>query len=127
MNEIKACGIIICALIVCVIFKNLKNEYALLIRIAIAVSVFTVSLGIFYPALTFISEISKNTAINAYIPILFKALGIAFAVEITSDICKDAGENALSERISFFGKAEIIVLTLPLIKNLFELTQGLLK
>ena len=127
MNEIKVCGIVLCALIICVVFKNLKSEYSLLIRILVTIGIFALSLSIFYPVLTYISEISRNTSISAYMPILFKALGIAFTVQTTADICKDTGETALAERICFFGKAEILVISLPLIKNLFELTEVLLK
>ena len=127
MSEIKACGIVLCALVICVVFKNLKVEYSLFIRILVTIGIFAVSLSIFYPVLTYITEISKGTSIYSYIPILFKALGIAFAVQITADICKDSGEEALAERICFFGKAEILVISLPLIKNLFKLTEVLLK
>ena len=127
MNELKACGIIVCALIDCVVFKNLKSEFSLFVRIIITISVFSVSLGLMYPIFTYIEEISKNTTINSYLPILMKALGIAFSVQITSDICKDAGESAMSERILLFGKAEILVISLPLIKALFVLSEELLK
>lgn len=127
MNEIKACGIVLCALVICVVFKNLKSEYSLLIRLIISISVFSVSLSIFYPVLSFIDGIAKNSTIHQYIPMLFKALGIAFVVQITADICKDAQENSLAERICLFGKAQILVISLPLIKNLFQLTEELLK
>ncbi len=127
MNEIKLCGIIFCALIICVIFKNIRQEYSLFIRIGITCLVTTISVVILYPIFSFIDKIAKNTIIYNYIPILIKALGLAFAVQITSDVCADAQENALAERISLFGKAEILVLSLPLIKNLFELCESLMK
>ena len=125
MTEIKACGIVLCALAVCIVFKNLQNEYSLFIRLIITVSITVASLSIIYPVLSYIDEIAKETVIYSYIPILIKSLGIAFAVQITSDICKDAGEVGLSDRISFFGRAEILVISLPLIKSLFELCERL--
>ena len=127
MNEIKACGIVLCALIVCVIFKRIKEEYSLLIRIVVAASVFTVSISVLYPVLTYISDISEKTPIKAYIPTLFKALGIAFSVQITADICKDAGEGSLAEKITLFGRAEILIISLPLVKSLFTLAESLLE
>ena len=127
INEIKACGIVICALVVCVIFKRIKDEYSLFIRIAVTSSIFIASMGILYPVLVYITEISKDTPIQAYVSTLVKALGIAFTVQITADICKDAGEGSLAEKITLFGKAEILVISLPLIKSLFVLTEKLLK
>ena len=108
-------------------FKNLKSEYSLLVRIVVTVSVFSVSLSLIYPVLSYIEKISSNSEIYKYMPTLMKALGVAFVVEITADICNDAQESTLADRITFLGKAEILVLSLPLLKSLFELSEGLLK
>ncbi|MBQ8545905.1 MAG: stage III sporulation AC/AD family protein [Clostridia bacterium] len=121
------CGIILCALVVCIVFKNLHAEYSLFIRIGITCFTTIATLAIFYPVLSFIEEISRNTAVYNYIPTLIKALGIAFAVQITADVCNDAQEGSLANRIILFGKAEILVLSLPLIKNLFSLCENLIK
>lgn len=126
MNELKMCGLVLCALIVCIVFKNLKSEFSLLIRITITVGVSIISLALIEPLFSFIDEISKSTAVYGYLPTLVKALGIALAVQITSDICKDAGEGALSERIELFGKAQILLLSIPLIKNLFKLCEAII-
>lgn len=126
MNEIRMCGIILCALIVCVVFKNIKQEYSLFIRIVITVFISVISISALYPILSFLDEISKNTPVYQYIPALIKALGIAFAVHITADVCVDAQENALAERIALFGKAEILVISLPLIKDLFKLCENII-
>ena len=63
--------------------------------------------------------------IYSYLPTLIKALSIAFRVQITRDACNDAQENGLGEKIAFFGKMEIMVISLPLIKNVFELCKNL--
>ena len=126
MNELKMCGLVLCALIVCIVFKNLKSEFSLLIRISITVGFSIISLALIEPLFYFIYEISKSTAVYGYLPTLIKALGIALAVQITSDICKDAGEGALSERIELFGKAQILLLSIPLIKNLFKLCEAII-
>ena len=126
MNEIKMCGFVLCALIICVVFKNLKSEYSLLIRLVITVSVSIASFIIIEPLLSFIDEISKNTAVYNYFPTLIKALGIALTVQITSDICKDAGEISLGERIELFGKVEILLISIPLVKNIFKLCEAII-
>lgn len=126
MNELKMCGLVLCALIVCIIFKNIKSEYSLLVRIAVTVMVSILSLALITPLFNFIDEISQNTVIYNYLPILIKALGIALLVQITADICTDAGEISLGERIELFGKVQILVISIPLIKNLFALCQGII-
>ena len=127
MNEIKICGLVLCGLVVCVIFKNIRQEYSLFVRIGITCLVTIVSISIFYPILSFIENAAKGTPTYEYIPTLIKALGIAFIVQITADVCNDANENALAERISFFGKAQILIISLPLVKNLFKICENLMK
>ncbi|MGM9645985.1 MAG: SpoIIIAC/SpoIIIAD family protein [Eubacteriales bacterium] len=127
MEDIKVCGIVLCALCVCIVFKNIKSEYSLFIRLAITVSITLIALSALYPVLLYINEISSDTSVSKYLPTMIKALGVAVAVEITSDICKDAGENAIAERVSLFGRAEILILAIPMIKDLFSLCDNLLR
>ena len=125
MEIIKACGIIICVVCKCVIFNCLKPEYSLFIRLLITIGAGLLSLSIFHPILKFINEISNGTKIQEYFPVLLKALGISMLVEITSDICKDSGEGAMAQRIEIIGKAEIIYLCVPLIKDILQLCESI--
>lgn len=127
MNDFKLCGIVVCGVVLCSVFKGIKNEYSIFIRIGITALVTILSLALFIPILSYIDEITENTAIHKYIPTLIKILGIALISELTTDICIDANENGIASKISLFAKAEILVLTLPLIKSLLDTCQGLLK
>lgn len=126
MELIKVCGIILCVLCICVIFKNIKSEYSLFIRLLITVGTGIISLAVFFPILKFAEEIAMGTKISTYLPVLVKALGIAITVQITSDICKDSGEGAIAQRVEMLGKAEIIIISVPLIKNLLSICNELL-
>lgn len=127
MEGLKIYGIVICALCACVLFKNMHSEYSLFIRLGITVGVGIFTIVVINPVLTYISEISNGTQIEKHLPSLVKSLGIACAVQITADVCKDAGEEALASRISLFGQAEIIILSLPVIKSLFELCLNIMR
>ena len=126
MSEFKMCGIVLCGVILCSIFKELKTEYSLFLRIGITILVIGFSLALFIPIFEYIDEITLNTEIHTYLPILIKILGIAMITELTSDICIDANEHGLANKISLFSKAEILLLTLPLIKKLFDICRELL-
>ena len=123
MSDLKLCGIIICCIVLTSIFKGIKSEYSLFIRIAITFGVSILSLTIFAPILEYIEEITKGTKIYEYLPALIKILGIAIITELTSDICNDFGESGIASRVSLFARAEILALTLPLIKELFSICQ----
>ena len=126
MSEIKICGLILCVLVVSAFFKQLRSEYSLILRIFATILVTYLSITAISPLLDYINEITKDTAVNKYLPVLLKSLGISLVIHLTADICNDAGETSLAEKITLFGKMEILVLSLPLIKELFNLAQGML-
>lgn len=127
MSDLKLCGIIICCVILSNIFKNIKSEYSLFIRISITISVSIISLSMFLPIFEYIENITKGTKLYEYLPPLIKILGIAIISELTADICNDAGESGIASKVSLVAKAEILILTLPLIRELFKLCQNLVK
>lgn len=57
---------------------------------------------------------------------LLKICGIAMIAEFASDICRDAGENALAHRIDVGIKIGIVVLALPATVQIMERIAGLL-
>ena len=127
MELVKVCGIVICAISVCMIFKNMRADYTLFVRLLITIGISIVSISVLYPLFKVINEISTGTEINKYIPVLIKALGIALTVQITADICRDCSESAIAERVELFGKAEILVLCIPLITDLISLCKEIAK
>ena len=120
------CGAVICVLSICVIFKGMKSEYSLFIRLLVTVGAALISLAVFYPILKFLEDIASGTQIQKYFPILIKALGIALLTQITSDICNDSGEGAIASRVEAIGKAEIILLCIPLIKEIMLLCEDIM-
>ena len=126
MSEFKLCGIVICGVVLCVVFKSIKSEYSLFIRLALTVLICMASFTLFIPILTYIEEISQNTYFHTYFPILIKILGIGIITELTSEICIDANEASIASKIGLFAKVEILVLTLPLLKSLLNMCNELL-
>lgn len=61
-----------------------------------------------------------------YMPVV-KAVGIAAAVHIAAAICKDAGQSALAVKLELAGGIAALLVCLPLLQNLVELTGNLLQ
>ena len=52
---------------------------------------------------------------------LWKALGIGMIGQFTAEVCRDAGEPVLAGRVEFFAKVEIVLLSLPLVRQILSL------
>lgn len=125
MTTVKLCGIAIVAVMLIVTLKQLKPEFAVPVTIISSVIVFIVGLACLSPVIEYINGI-LNAEIGEYMTVLMKSLGIALLTQITSDICRDAGETSVAAKVEFAGKAEILVLSLPLLTKLLELSRDLL-
>lgn len=126
MNDFKICGIVLLSVILCCIFKNLKQEFSIFIRLGITILISTVSFTLIHPVITYIEKISQGTAMQTYFPVLIKILGIAVIAELTMDSCIDMGETGIANKVAIFAKAEILILTLPLITALLDMCLELL-
>ena len=123
-------GICILAVTGCIIALNLKGtvpQYALAVTL---LSGTIILISVCTPIPHIIDEINRLTVLSGvkeeYARILFKAVGICFVSQISSDICRDAGEGKKKKKIELAGKVIIIVLALPLMDEILETAKLLL-
>ena len=121
---IKYCGAAICALIAIIILKGQKSEFAGIVSLAAAVLFFGAAAAEFYPTLKLMRGLIEGTSFESYLGTLTKALGITLAVQFSAELCRDAGESAIASKLELVGKAEIILLCLPLLRELIGLAAG---
>lgn len=101
--------------------KSIKQEYSLwiLLGAGIFLSVFVAGkLEAIVEELRFLQTYVSNY--GPYVKLLLKIIGITYLAEISADLCKDAGANALASQIELFGKLSILVLCMPVMTSLLE-------
>ncbi len=126
MTVLKYCGLALLSLSIIMVIYEFKPRLAKLAAITIGIYMLSAAWANIYPSIKLISEYVENTPLGEYTSTLLKALGAALAVEITADACRDAGEATLASRIEMIGKAELLLLALPLISKLIDIAKGLL-
>lgn len=127
MEIIKIIGIGFLTLIITIIFKEYKKEYAIYsVLIGGAIIIFY-SMGTIKSIIEFIEELSSNSNYNnVFITLLLKITGISILTEYAVSICKDAGENAIANKIDFGGKIIVISLSIPVISTTLDTLTKLL-
>lgn len=101
--------------------KSIKQEYSLwiLLGAGIFLSVFVAGkLEVIVEELRFLQTYVSDY--GPYVKLLLKIIGITYLAEISADLCKDAGANALASQIELFGKLSILVLCMPVMTSLLE-------
>lgn len=122
MEILKIIGVGLISLIIVVILKQYKPDFAIYISILAGILILMFVMDKLGNVVTMLANIqSKVSTNNQFLVILLKVTGIAFLTEYASSICKDAGESAIATKIDLGGKILIISISIPIIQSLLEL------
>ena len=102
-------------------FRGEKPEYATYIGLA-------VSIILFWYCLRQVENVAAQFArikgylegTEGYLSILFKVIGITYICEFSSDICRDAGYQAVAGQIEILGKLTVMFAGLPILFAVIE-------
>lgn len=122
MEILQIVGLGIIATILIVIVKQSKPEFGILISIAAEVMIFTLII----PQLVYVVDTIKGLSSRADIDIsyfntIIKIIGMAYLVEFSSQVSRDAGQDSIAMKIELGGKVLIMVLAIPILLALMDL------
>jgi len=118
----KIIGIGLIGLIIIVIIKQYRPEFAIYVSMIAGVLILAYSIEKLTGIINLLQSISNKTYINkSFLGILLKITGIAFITEFAVSICSDAGEKAIASKIEIGSKVVIIAMSIPIITSLLEL------
>lgn len=109
----------------CIIIKNLNSSFALPTRFAGILILYGAIILFISPLVEYLGKIMGNTVSEENIELVLKVLSIAYITQITSDICRDCGENTFASGVDTIGKIEIIILSIPLIDEVIRMSEEL--
>lgn len=121
MDIFKIISFAFVALFMIIIIRQDKPNYALFISLVASVLILIFLL----PNITMIIKLIKDFTFKSqldfiYIDVVFKVIGISFLATLCSEICRDAGENALAKHVELAGKVLILILSIPILTAVFE-------
>ncbi|WMJ23023.1 SpoIIIAC/SpoIIIAD family protein [Paludicola sp. MB14-C6] len=122
MNIYAIIGIAIVSTAICILMKQYKPEYAMLVSLACGLVLFAMILVSLVPAFEAMQSLMKRAAINnEYTKAIIKTLGVCYVTQLASDSCRDAGQTAIASKVELCGKVFIVIISLPLFENLVEI------
>ena len=122
MEIVKIIGIAICAVVIIIIIKQYKPEFAVYISLIATALILCLLLDKLSGIVNLLTNLANkmNGTSQEFLKILLKITGIAFLTEFAVSICKDAGENAISSKVDLGGKVIIVTLSIPIISSMLE-------
>ena len=121
MDMIKIAMIGLAAVLLAMQVKIGRPEYEIFITMAACLCIFFFLVTKLQVVLTAIQKIQEYIRLDSqYVSILIKMIGITYVAEFSSNLCKDAGYQAVAGQIEMFGKLSVLVISMPVLLALLD-------
>lgn len=124
---IKVCAIALTAGILGLILKELGFSGSRLVSVCTLVGVMLFAISRLGEVRTELLGIERLGGVGGLTKDIMKIIGVGYLFGICSDICLDLGESMLSKGLLTAGRIEIIILTIPTLKEIMKMAVEILK
>ena len=105
-----------------------RPEYALLTAAAAGLFLFFRLLDDLLAPLLELREMLCDAGVElSCFTVACKALGVCYLAQFVADLCRDFGQTSLAGRVELAGKCAVLALSLPLLRQLLELSISFLR
>lgn len=123
-------GALLCVMLL-VILRKESPDTALTAKMTMGVILAAVCVGAMLPIVEYIVEVSEeileSEGLGSAVSVLLKALGVAILTHICATVCRDSGEGSITYYVELGGKIEIMLLSLPLLREMLDIALELLE
>ena len=121
MNLIAVSFAAVIVVLIAIKIKDMDSGYGVILSMAgcVMVMYFVVR---FRQIADYIDRITAYISVNiTYIDVILKMIGLAYVCQFSSDLCRDAGYNAIASQVEMAGKISLILLSMPVLMSVIDL------
>lgn len=126
MTTARLCGLCLMGVLLLLFLRQSKPDFAQLVTLTLCIMLGGVGIASLLPAVDFMQELPLNESTAQSLTVMLKSLGLAFVTQTTAEFCRDAGESAVASKVELIGRAEILLLCLPMLRELMSITAEVL-
>lgn len=127
MEILQIAGIAVSGVLVSSLIKNLKPELSIYIVLATVIVILLFSIEQFTSVFQFLKAVYDDmTYGKEFFPILIKVLAVAYLADFTSQLCADAGEASIGNKVELAGKIIIFYLSMPILVSVLQLVNSII-
>ena len=127
MNPFAVCIFAIAATCIIATFKSLNPQLSAVAAAVSVVLIFIYLLKGISPFVGFLKSISEENGMWGYFSLMLKAVAISLSCRMSAEICRNCGENALASGVELAGKFGIVIISLPLVKQLLDIAKDMIQ
>ena len=122
----KCLGVAVIAVLISAVLRNVLPSILPFVGWAAGILILLLCIEENRSSINYYYELCTGSGYGDYFEVMLKGLGVAFLSNIGCDLCRDCGEAQLASKVEFAAKTEILVIALPLVKSLIELSEKIL-
>lgn len=121
MEMIQIAGVGLLATLLSLVIKEQKPVFAYLLSLFTGVVLFLFLIGRITDVIELLKELAEQSGINMiFLQTILKIVGIAYIAEFAAQVVRDAGEQAIAQKIELAGKILILFMAIPIIRVIIE-------
>ena len=126
MTTQQICLLALLGVFALTVLKKWSSDLLPPLRLAIALLLFGGALVWLAPTVAYLQSLTEAVGLDTNVELLLKALAVALLTQLCATLCRESGEGGIAEGVELAGKAEILLLALPLLSRVLELVLELL-
>lgn len=123
----KAIACILTALILWICLNKSGKDISVLLTLCVCATVALTSISFLKPVIAFVQKISGIGQLDdGLLAVMLKAVGIGLIAEITTLVCKDAGNESMGKVLQILSACVVLWLSIPVFEKLISLLDKIL-
>lgn len=125
MTILQIAIVAIVAVVGIMVVKPFNKDIALVISIGIGILILISVCDRLYDVVYTFYDISNQAQVDSKsIECVIKVVGIGYLAEFSNNICIDAGNKNIGEKVLFASRIAILLCVLPILQNLFDVIKS---
>lgn len=125
MGQVAVLGVV--AVLIAQVIPKGKEVYAWVVVMVASLMILGMGVSRLQDMTELLQKLRDNLGSSGvYIRILLKMLGITYVAELSSDLCRDAGRQAVAGQIEFYAKILLFGMSLPVLQGLLGAIEEML-
>ena len=126
MTLVKLLALALLTAVLALLLRESGAKLAALVSLTGGLALLFYALSRYAAPIASLREMAENAGLAESFSAVLRMLAVGCLTRLASDLCRDMREATLASRVEFCGRAELLLLCLPSLKELFTLAAEVL-